>query len=500
MPTRVLYPTYTIGSWAANVDDDFGCRWVVTSQTLYGGSGRKTHTQERPFGTGAYRARSYLAGRSDLLQGWCQAPDRASARAAQDRFKALFPSGGQDVLLLDDGISPRQLTVEAAEAAPKCEPWADAQGFDWQLPLLSADPRWLDTTVRSAVTTVGSASTDGLNWGPPDPMFVNVGAASEGSNAPRTPGMPPGILAGDPLLCFAAIRNSGAGTPDQPAGYTTLVDGSNMRLFGKIYDGSEGPPTVTFTGGVSGATNHAQMAALRGVGLSVLGSPATLLNASAQDVAYPSLAAPSVGLATILYLGWKQNTWAGAGLATGAATEIGDISTATGNGAAIVWDFLFQGRDPAAVSSGVFSITGGASAISRGAVVALAPAGGGLDWATGGGLNWGVSGSSGLLTIDNPGTALTWPVFTIVGPITNPSITNPANGAVIAYSGLVDTGQTLVIDTNPFTRSVTLNGIDRSGFLSSAQWIEIPAGGAVALQFAGTGIGSCTATWQYAYK
>ncbi|MFJ1764047.1 phage distal tail protein [Amycolatopsis sp. NPDC088138] len=291
MPSLVIMPTYTIGSWSANVDDDFSCRWVVTSQTLHSGSARKTHATERPFGMGAYRARSYLTARSDTLQGWCQAPDFTGAAAARDRLLSVFSDGGQATLVKSDGLSARQLKVELDATAVKIEPWADAQGFDWQLSLYAADPRWLDTAVQTAgpLTVIGAA-TDGLDWGS-----------------------------------------------------------------------------------------------------------------------------------------------------------------------------------------------------------------GGLDWANGG-LDWGSSGNSGVLSLSNPGTATTWPVFTVTGPLTNPTFTNPATGDLIAYTGTVETGQTLVIDTSPFTRSVALNGVDRFGFLASAQWIEIPSGGQVTVQFSGTGAGTVTATWQYAYN
>lgn len=294
MSSRVIWPTYSVAGWTANADDDSGCRWVVTDSTLTSGPKRKTHITERPFGAGAYRARSYPTARYDTLGGWCQAPDRAGAEAARDQFLSTFPDGDQVVLVKDSGISQRQLTVELDAAEPKIEFWEDAQGFDWQLALCAIDPRWLGIAVQSATTTVGGPSTDGLDW--------NV-------------------------------------------------------------------------------------------------SP------------------------------------------------------------------------------------------------------GGLDWnVSPGGLDWGAGGSSGVLALANAGTFTTWPVYTITGPITNPSFTDPSTGDVVAYTGFIDVGQTLVIDSSPFSRSVRLNGIDRFGLLASAQWIEIPAGGQVNVQFGGSGTGSVVATWQNAYK
>lgn len=119
---------------------------------------------------------------------------------------------------------------------------------------------------------------------------------------------------------------------------------------------------------------------------------------------------------------------------------------------------------------------------------------GGLDWATGGGLDWGTDASNGVLTMPNGGNTDAYPLIVITGPVTNPTITDPATGRVVGYNGLVDVGQTLTIDMSPFTRSVLLNGIDRSAALSSAQWITIPKNTTRLLQFAGSGTGTATAT------
>jgi hypothetical protein len=300
VPTRVIWPTYQFGSlWAANVDDDFGCRWVVLSQTYNSGPPRKTHITDKPFGMGSYRSRSYVGARYDTIGGWCdaQAGGMAGAEAAKHRLLALASVSGQLQLLRSTPVGDQVLQVELNTDAIRVEMWESADGFDWQLGTAAVDPRWLSPVAQVAgPVSVGGASTDGLDW--------------------------------------------------------------------------------------------------------ASGSP------------------------------------------------------------------------------------------------------GGLNWLGGspGGLDWGLSGVGGVFTLANAGTAPTWPVFTVTGPVTNPTFTDPATGDVIAYTGLVDVGQTLVIDTSPFTRAVTLNGIDRFGFLASAQWIEIPPGGSVTVQFAGTGTGTVSAAWQPAYN
>lgn len=296
MPTRVIWPTYTVGSWAANVDDDLGCRWVVTAETLTAGVSLKTHNNERPYGLGAYRSRSYLAARTGLLQGWCDAGDPSNLTAAKDRFKALFPAGSQGLLVVSDGSIERAITVELDDAGAKTVNWRTRDGFDWQLPLYAADPRFLSTDVLSAAALPPSASTDGLNW--------------------------------------------------------------------------------------------------------ATGSP------------------------------------------------------------------------------------------------------GGLDWVTGGGLDWGSSGTGvNILALNNAGTAPTWPTltFTTSSTLTNPSLQDPLSGAVLSYIGSIVSGQTLVIDTSPFTRAVTLDGVDRLGAMGLVGWPEIKPGTTLNLQFTGTGTGTVVAEWQAAY-
>jgi len=300
VPTRVVWPTYQLGSlWAANVDDDFGCRWVVTSQTFNAGPPRRTYITDKPFGMGSYRAGSFVGARYDTIAGWCDAgaSGMVAAEQAKDRLLRLASESGVLPLTRSTPAGDRVLQVELNTEAIQVSMWESADGFDWQLQCAAVDPRWLSPTLRTAgPIVVTGPSTDGLDWA--------------------------------------------GGTP------------------------------------------------------------------------------------------------------------------------------------------------------------------GGLDWAGGspGGLDWGVSGVGGVFTLLNAGTAPTWPVFTVTGPVANPTWTNPATGDVIAYTGTVEAGQTLVIDTSPFTRSVALNGVDRLGFLASAQWIELPPGIQVTVQFSGSGAGSVAATWQYAYN
>lgn len=203
----------------------------------------------------------------------------------------------------------------------------------------------------------------------PAATFVAAGAVATAVNASVTPALPAGVTTGDLLLVFTAIRNSGTGTPNAPTGYTALVSYANMALYGKIHSGTESAPTVTFTAGAAGDDTSAQMAAFRGAQASVIAS-ATQLNGSVQDIATPACSVLR-DRCLVLYLGWKQDDWTSVATVSG-ATEIGDLPTTTGNDQGLVWDYVIQTTAASIAAATSFTVTGGAVAISRGVVLALA--------------------------------------------------------------------------------------------------------------------------------
>ena len=206
--------------------------------------------------------------------------------------------------------------------------------------------------------------------------FGTTGTAAHANNANVTPGIPASVATGDLLLCLAAIRSSGAGVPSTPAGYTRLPvfnATDNVQLFAKIAtSGAEAAPTVSFTGGAAGDDTSAQMIRLAGkwhsASFALLASAARL-NAAGQNITYPGLPLPAADNCIVIYIGWKQDDWTSVATIA-SATEIGEPSTTTGNDQGMVWDYVIQ-TTAAAIASGVFTVTGGTSQISRGAVLAL---------------------------------------------------------------------------------------------------------------------------------
>lgn len=200
--------------------------------------------------------------------------------------------------------------------------------------------------------------------------FVNAGTAAHAANASVTPTVPASSTTGDLLLIWAATRSSGQGVPNVPTGYQLLIDAANARLFGKIHDGSEPNPIVSFTG-TGGATMSfsAQMATFRNAQLAYVDA-AGALNASAQNVSVPDLTVTRDN-SVVLALGWKQDDWTSVTSPSG-FTEIGEPSTTLGDDQGITWGRLIQ-TNALPVTSAVFTVTGGASAVSRGVAVSIPP-------------------------------------------------------------------------------------------------------------------------------
>lgn len=163
-----------------------------------------------------------------------------------------------------------------------------------------------------------------------------------------------------------------------------------------------------------------------------------------------------------------------------AMVELQDLKTSAANPTSFDFQLSLLALDPRKYST---------TAVSSATTVPTST--GGLDYSTGGGLDYtggatgglvyGTPGASGVFSLSNTGTADSWPVWTLTGPLTNPTIINNNTGQQIAYSGSIASGSTLVITTSPMGRSVLLNGNDVRSNLTYAQWFSVAAGGTVSI-------------------
>lgn len=197
--------------------------------------------------------------------------------------------------------------------------------------------------------------------------FVAAGGPATGNNTSLIPAMPAGLQNQDLVLIEASIRNSGAGVPNEPAGWTTILDMSNVKVFGKIVTGAEVAPTVTFTGGVANADTLAQTAAFRRTSLTT-GNRATRLNTSQQNIPRPALIVPEDRM-TLIYALWKQDDWTNI-LAGTNFTAIGSAISTAGDDAAQTWSYNIQ-TTRANLGTTTAAVTGGSAAISRSGAAAF---------------------------------------------------------------------------------------------------------------------------------
>lgn len=94
---------------------------------------------------------------------------------------------------------------------------------------------------------------------------------------------------------------------------------------------------------------------------------------------------------------------------------------------------------------------------------------------TGGALDIGRGAYPGRTALTNTGTAAAGPVFTVTGYVPGFTITDIATGRRLVYTGTVEPGQTLVLDSNDGT--VTLDGYaPRGSQLVVADWTMIAPG------------------------
>jgi hypothetical protein len=198
--------------------------------------------------------------------------------------------------------------------------------------------------------------------------YVGADAGVSGDNASLQPTIHASAAAGDLMLLFASIRNSGAAAV-KPAGWEVLIAGSGA-LFWRVHSGSESAPTVTFSGGSAGDDTLAQVGVFRTAAPVITGVNSSRTNVSAQDVLLPGAQTPDRDNSLVLVLAQKHDDWTSVATLAG-MTEVGETTSVAGNDAGQVWDYRID-TTAAATPAGPLVVTGGAGAVSRSFLISLA--------------------------------------------------------------------------------------------------------------------------------
>ena len=218
------------------------------------------------------------------------------------------------------------------------------------------------------------------NIGNGSAAHVAAGVASHADNAAVSPALYAGASARQIIFVLAAIRSTTA-TLATPTDYTRLPvfpADANVQLYAKVHDGSESAPTITPSGGVAGDTVSAFTFGFTNISNTVdledlIVENVAMFNASAQDIAYGGVLAPSWCFPSLnLIVGWKQDDYTSVAVPAG-FTEVAEASTVTGNDQALYAAYRID-SSPTLAPGGSLVVTGGASAISRSAICTI-PAG-----------------------------------------------------------------------------------------------------------------------------
>jgi hypothetical protein len=136
----------------------------------------------------------------------------------------------------------------------------------------------------------------------------------------------------------------------------------------------------------------------------------------------------------------------------------------------------------------------------RYAAAALSPAVGLPQTGTGGltfpllfPLKFGSGASGGQMAVQHTGTTAVWPVWSILGPVSGPAITNVDTGEILSFDPAftVPAGVTCVVNTD--LKTVTMQGVNRRDALVRAGWFELQPG-TTNIRFTSTGLYDPAAT------
>ena len=104
----------------------------------------------------------------------------------------------------------------------------------------------------------------------------------------------------------------------------------------------------------------------------------------------------------------------------------------------------------------------------------------------------GASDAFASFTVDNTGDVPAWPRVTVTGPGENVTATNLSSGASWTVTGALAAGSTLIVDTGPGRKSVTVDGTNAFDRLTpdSSLWPLVPGPNRVEVSMALTSVDS----------
>ena len=146
------------------------------------------------------------------------------------------------------------------------------------------------------------------------------------------------------------------------------------------------------------------------------------------------------------------------------------------------FDFQFLAPDPLRYGAPVTATT--TFPVQRGGLeYDLYTDGAGTDL---GYLDYGDAPATGTATLTNEGTADSWPIFEVTGPVGGDGfeLVEVGTGRRIVFADSVPAGSSLVVDSAAGAGSAVIGGAaDRGGSLTVLEWFPVPARGSTQVAF-----------------
>lgn len=170
-----------------------------------------------------------------------------------------------------------------------------------------------------------------------------------------------------------------------------------------------------------------------------------------------------------------------AGRTLTADARLTDFRTPTGAWAVGHVPFAAQWRCPDPLRYGpTENLTTGFATLTGGLEFDLFTDGSGVDM---GWLDFGAAGSSGRVTVSNPGTAPAFDQFRVQGPVPPFEVVCVETGERLTFSRALGSGESLLIDSATGLVGLGESAVDYSGYLTRAEWFAVPAKGSCTIAF-----------------
>lgn len=162
LPLRV---TWDLDGMSFNAADQFGCEWVVDTDTGWSGSAStRTNRTPKVGGHGSFRGAAYRDVRTIAITGYCAAPDPVARRLAERRIAGVC-SDPTRLFSLRCNEETGSLTADVELDDEVVVTTLHERWFKWSLQLAAPDPRKYSVEWQTMSTGLAQdATSDGLDF------------------------------------------------------------------------------------------------------------------------------------------------------------------------------------------------------------------------------------------------------------------------------------------------------------------------------------------------